>query len=77
MDIHTINPSMSRKANCIDNACIESFFSFLKAERKALKTVKDLEEAKEIIYDYIRYYNHKRIQGVLNYVTPARYAKAS
>jgi transposase InsO family protein len=77
METYTINPSMSRKANCIDNACIESFFSFIKAERKELKIVKDIEEAKQIIYDYIRYYNHIRIQGVLNYCTPAHYALAS
>ncbi|WP_230496004.1 IS3 family transposase [Pseudoneobacillus rhizosphaerae] len=77
METYTINPSMSRKANCIDNACIESFFSFVKAERKELKVVKSIEEAKQIVHDYIRYYNHRRIQGVLNYRTPAYYAKAS
>jgi putative transposase len=77
MDECSIIPSMSRKANCIDNACIESFFSFLKAERKELKTVKDIEEAKQIIHKYIRYYNHERIQGVLDYKTPSHYDKAS
>nr|WP_238458142.1 IS3 family transposase [Alkalihalobacterium alkalinitrilicum] len=77
MGTYTINPSMSRKANCIDNACIESFFSFIKAERKVLKTIKDLEEAKKIIHDYTHYYNHNRIQGVLDYRTPAQYVKAS
>lgn len=41
-----ITPSMSRKANALDNACIESFFSFLKCElREALKAAKDIEEA--------------------------------
>lgn len=77
MGTHKINPSMSRKANCIDNACIESFFSFVKAERQELKTVVDMVEAKRIIIDYIRYYNHRRIQGALDYCTPAHYAKAS
>lgn len=73
MDMHNITPSMSRKANAIDNACIESFFSFLKCERKRLKTVKTINEAKEIIHDYMFYYNHGRIQGVLDYHTPATY----
>jgi transposase InsO family protein len=77
MDTYKINPSMSRKANCIDNACIESFFSFLKSERKQLKSVKDIETAKMIIHDCIYYYNHKRVQGVLDYSTPARYETAS
>ena len=77
IDEYKITPSMSRKANALDNACIESFFSFLKAERKELKTVKVIERAKQIIHEYMYYYNHKRIQGVLNYMTPANYAKAS
>jgi hypothetical protein len=54
---------MSRKANCIDNACVESFFSFLKSERKQLKEIKHIDEAKQIIPEYIDYYNQKRIQG--------------
>jgi putative transposase len=72
-----ITPSMSRKANALDNACIESFFSFLKCElREELKAAKDIEEARKILRDYIQYYNNIRIQGVLDYCTPADYAKA-
>jgi putative transposase len=71
-----ITPSMSRKANALDNACIESFFSFLKAERKVLKTVKVKDEAKQIIHEYISYYNNQQIQGVLDYKTPKQYATA-
>ncbi|MBT2729815.1 IS3 family transposase [Bacillus sp. ISL-75] len=56
---------------------MESFFSFLKAERKALIIVKVLDEAKQIVHEYIDYYNHKRIQGVLDYRTPEQYAAAS
>jgi putative transposase len=76
MEEHVITPSMSRKANALDNACAESFFSFLKAERKELKVVKDMEEAKQIIREYIDYYNNDRIQGVLDYRTPKQYASA-
>jgi putative transposase len=77
MTTFSINPSMSRKANALDNACIESFFSYLKSETHELRTVKCLEEAKIVIHEYIKYYNHNRIQGVLNYHTPAAYAEAS
>ncbi|MBT2726359.1 IS3 family transposase [Bacillus sp. ISL-75] len=52
-------------------------FLFLKAERKELKTVKVIDEAKQIIHEYINYYNHHRIQGVLDYKTPKLYAAAS
>jgi putative transposase len=65
---------VSRKANALDNACAESFFSFIKAERKELKVVKDIEEAKQIIRKYIDYYNNDRIQGVLDYKTPKQNA---
>jgi putative transposase len=74
---YSITPSMSRKANAIDNACIESFFSFMKSELHELKTVKSIEKAKELIHEYMYYYNNIRIQGVLNYQTPANYARAS
>lgn len=77
VDTYSITPSMSRKANCLDNACIESFFSFLKSETHELKTVKSLEEAEKLIHEFIRYYNHDRIQGVLNYQTPVKYELAS
>ena len=77
METYKVNSSMSRKANCIDNACIESFFSFLKSQCKELKVVKDIEGAKQIVFDYLQYYNHKRIQELLDYDTPIHYGKAS
>ena len=73
MNEHTIIPSMSRKANALDNACAESFFSFLKAERKQLKTIKNIDEAKKIIHEYIDYYNHKRMKAKLKDLSPVEY----
>ena len=57
-----ITPSMSRKGNCFDNAAAENFFSHLKSELINRVKLKDYEEAKKAIDDYIRYYNNKRIQ---------------
>ncbi|MED0669006.1 DDE-type integrase/transposase/recombinase [Aneurinibacillus aneurinilyticus] len=37
--------SMSRKGNCYDNACIESFFSHLKTEELYLYDIPDKKEA--------------------------------
>jgi len=77
MKKYSIKPSMSRKANPFDNACIESFFSYLKTEiQEELKQAKNLTEAKKVIDEFIHYYNHKRIQGTLDYQTPNQYAKA-
>ena len=58
-----ITPSMSRKGNCFDNAAAENF------NRVKLK---DYEEAKKAIDDYIRYYNNKRIQVKLK-MSPLEY----
>ncbi len=75
MKKYSMTPSMSRKANPFDNACIESFFSYLKTEiQNELKQSKNLQEAKKVIDDFIHYYNYKRVQGTLDYRTPAQYA---
>ena len=63
-----ITPSMSRKGNCFDNAAAENFFSHLKSELINRVKLKDYEEAKKAIDDYIRYYNNKRIQVKFTYI---------
>jgi transposase InsO family protein len=46
---HRVQPSMSRKGNCWDNAVVESFFSTLKTE------------AQIRVFDYIEaFYNRRR-----------------
>lgn len=67
-----ITPSMSRKDNCFDNAAAENFFSHLKSELINRVKLKDYEEAKKAIDDYIRYYNNKRIQVKLK-MAPLEY----
>lgn len=65
--------SMSRKGNCLDNACVESFFSHLKTEALYPYHISDLKEAQKRIRAYIRFYNEKRIQLKLNKLTPVEY----
>jgi len=59
---YSMTPSMSRRANCWDNAVMENFFGHLKEE--ALRHVRNpsLFELKQIIDDYIHFYNYERIQ---------------
>lgn len=59
---YAITPSMSRRANCWDNAPMENFFGHLKEE--ALRQVRNptFEEARLIIDDYISFYNYERLQ---------------
>lgn len=59
---YSISPSMSRRANCWDNAPVESFFGTLKEECLRQFPVMSFEEAKNTISDYIHFYNYERIQ---------------
>jgi putative transposase len=57
-----ITPSMSRRANCWDNAPMESFFGHLKEEVIRHTRLHTIVQAKEVIADYIHFYNFERIQ---------------
>ncbi|ACQ51941.1 TPA: IS3 family transposase [Clostridium botulinum] len=70
---YKITQSMSRKGNCYDNACIESFFSKLKTEliyQNKYYSKKDLFES---IHKYIYWYNNERFQSKLKNHTPVEY----
>ncbi len=63
--------SMSRKANCWDNAVAESFFKTLKAEMVYHKKFIDQQSAKLEIFEYIEgFYNTQRAHSALGYKTP-------
>lgn len=59
---NNLTPSMSRKATPLDNAPIESFFSAFKSECIYLEKPKTIQKAKELIDEYIDFYNFERIQ---------------
>lgn len=65
--------SHSRKGNCHDNACIESFFSHFKSECLYLLQDYSEEEMIRAVEQYIYFYNYKRFQKRLNYLTPIEY----
>jgi transposase InsO family protein len=66
--------SMSRKGNCWDNACVESFFGNLKAEWVKEKIYETFEDSKKDIFNYIEvFYNRKRRHKTLGYVSPVVY----
>jgi transposase InsO family protein len=71
---HGITASMSRKANCWDNACVESFFGTLKRERVYHRHYATRDEAKQDIFEYIEvFYNRTRRHSTLGYHSPAEY----
>ncbi len=64
-------PSMSRRANCYDNAMMESFWSTLKAECFASYLPATRREARSMIFQYIEtYYNRVRLHSALGYQSP-------
>lgn len=66
--------SMSRKGNCWDNAAMESFFSRLKVELIYAETLKNFEQAKLLIFEYIEvFYNRIRRHSALGYVSPMQF----
>lgn len=67
---HGIRVSMSRAANCWDNAPIESFFSTFKAEAVPERPWMDVHEATSAIANYIDFYNRRRLHSSLNYRSP-------
>jgi putative transposase len=66
-----ITPSMSRKANCWDNAPMESFFGTLKTELVHQREYPDRDTARRDLFAYIEgYYNRQRIHSAIGYITP-------
>lgn len=57
-----ITPSMSRRGNCYDNALAENFFSILKTECIYRRKLTSFGEARQLIDEYIDFYNNERIQ---------------
>ncbi|GHT67331.1 hypothetical protein FACS1894110_12640 [Spirochaetia bacterium] len=57
----TVRQSMSRKGNCWDNACAETFFKTLKSELDTLDGKQPASEVQQSVFEYIEtYYNRKR-----------------
>jgi transposase InsO family protein len=60
--------SMSRKGGCWDNAVAENFFGSLHEDYQTRK------KARQRIFEYIEvFYNRKKIQAFLNYMSPVEY----
>jgi putative transposase len=68
--------SMSRRGNCWDNACIESFFKSLKYEYIYPFGILSIYETRINIFEYIEiFYNRKRIHTSLGNKSPEEYEK--
>jgi transposase InsO family protein len=67
----SVRQSMSRKGNCWDNACAETFFKTLKRELETLDGKHSVAEVRQSVFMYIEaYYNRVRMHSALDYVAP-------
>jgi putative transposase len=75
---HDLEPSMSRRGNCWDNAVVESFFGSLKKERIKKRIYKTRELARADVFEYIEmFYNRQRRHSHLGGVSPEAFEQAS
>jgi len=66
--------SMSRKANCYDNAVIEAFWSTLKLELVYRSDFATAAQAAAALFDYIEvFYNRRRRHSALGYQSPSQF----
>ena len=71
---HGMTGSMSRRGNCWDNACVESFFGTLKRELIYHRQYRTRDEATQDIFEYIEvFYNRLRRHSTLGYYSPAEF----
>jgi len=70
--LHGITQSMSRRGNCWDNAVQERFFRTLKSEYLNGLSFINHQAVVVTVEHYIRYYNNKRINSAIGYITPAQ-----
>jgi transposase InsO family protein len=73
-----VRQSMSRKGNCWDNACAESFFKTLKAELETLDGKHSAASVRQSVFLYVEaYYNRVRMHSALDYSAPIGYSKTN
>lgn len=69
---HELRRSMSRRGNCWDNAPQESFFGHMK-DSIDVSSCTEFAEVKQLIDDYMDYYNNDRYQWRLCKLSPNEY----
>jgi putative transposase len=76
MKLYGLTASMSRKANCWDNAVTETLFGSLKVERLHGETFMTVRAAKDAVMNWILWYNQERMHSTIGYQSPAEFEQA-
>jgi transposase InsO family protein len=72
---HGIVLSMSRKADCWDNAPMESMNATVKVECVHGVRFKTRAAAAQALFEYFGYYNTQRLHSALDYATPSEFER--
>ena len=73
---HNLQPSMSKRSNCHDNAVAESFFQLLKRERIRKHIYATRQEARRDVFSYIEmFYNPIRRHSSADGLSPVEYER--
>ena len=67
-----IKRSLNKKGCPYDNAVAEATFKIFKTEFADI-TFSDFKELECRLFDYVNWYNHHRLHGALNYITPSNF----
>ena len=74
LTVHGITCSMSRTANCYDNAMAESFFASFKSELIDRARWPTRRAARQAIFEWIEvFYNRQRRHSALGYLSPVTF----
>lgn len=77
LDHNNMQPSMSGRGNCYDNAPMESFWHSLKVEAINGEDFALRDEAKACVFEYIEgYYNTVRMHSSLGYRSPTQFERS-
>ena len=75
---YRIRQSMSRKGDCWDNACAETFFASLKTELIGDRIFQTREQGRREIFEYIEvFYNRRRLHSYLGYLSPEEFERTT
>ena len=74
LEKYSLTQSMSRKRNCWDNACAESFFHSLKVELIHDEPLQNSKQTREAVFEYIEVdYNRYRRHSAIGFISPEHF----
>jgi transposase InsO family protein len=73
LETFKIKRSLSLKGCPYDNAGAEGTFKIIKTEFVKKRSFDSLEDLTRELHDYVHWFNHLRIHGTLDYLSPIEY----